>query len=256
MNTRTAAFRLCTLLALAHPPGLAAEEVASVLGVAIDRSELAVAEGGPPAQAGRLYDLVWPRLVRHYIEQTGLAATEAEVAEAAAYHREFQIKDRAQRARKLADLDQRLAADSLDPGQRAWLKEFRGVLARLAERDAEDDRLPPPDPARVDGWLAPWIEMWKMNRELYRKYGGVVALTPLGQYPHGARLALIEDYERWGWLQFADPELRAALAALLAARPSIVVAPDQVDFTPYWKRPIPPSYFPDEGPRQGEKRDP
>ena len=34
------------------------------------------------------------------------------------------------------------------------------------------------------------------------------------------------------------PEERARLD-------SIVVPPDQVDFTPYWKRPIPPSYFPD-----------
>ena len=26
---------------------------------------------------------------------------------------------------------------------------------------------------------------------------------------------------------------------------TILVPPDRVDFTPYWKRPIPPSYFPD-----------
>lgn len=245
MNLRTAALRLCAMLALAHPPGLAAEEVANVLGVAIDRGELAVAEGGLSAQAGKLYDLVWPRLIRHYVEQHGLAATGTDLAEAAAYHREFARKDRAQRARKLEELDRRLAMDGLDAGQRAWLAEFRAVLTRLAERDAEDGRLPPPDPAQPAEWLAPWIEMWKMNRALYQEYGGVVALTPVGQYPHGARLALIEDYERWGWLHFTDSGLRAALIALLAPRPASVVAPDEVDFTPVWKRPIPPSYFPD-----------
>jgi hypothetical protein len=37
---------------------------------------------------------------------------------------------------------------------------------------------------------------------------------------------------------------------LMSQSPSIVVPPGNVDFTPYWKLPIPPSYFPDE------KRDP
>jgi hypothetical protein len=33
--------------------------------------------------------------------------------------------------------------------------------------------------------------------------------------------------------------------AVLAAPPPIPLAEGQVDFTPYWKRPIPSSYFPD-----------
>lgn len=233
------------MLALVRPPGAGAEEVANVLGNAIDRAELAAAEGGQRSEAARLFELLWQRVARHYIEQNGLAATEAEVAEAAAYHREFARRDRAQRTRKLEELDQRLAAEPLDPGERAWLEDFRAVLTRLARRDAELDRQPPPDPERQAGWLAGWVEMWKMNRALYREYGGVVALAPSGPYPHGARRALIEDYERWGWLRVSEAGLRAALFALLAAPPSLVVAPGEVDFTPYWKRPIPPSYFPD-----------
>lgn len=39
--------------------------------------------------------------------------------------------------------------------------------------------------------------------------------------------------------------LDATAEEVLAARPSMVIAPGEVDFTPYWKRPIPPSYFPD-----------
>ena len=239
------------VLAPAGAPG--ADGVAKVLGEVIDRADLAPA-AGESARARRLWDLVWPRMARHYVEQNGLDATADEVAELAAYHREFDRKDRAQRARKLEELDQRLAAADLNAEERAWLGEFEAVLRRMARRDADTDRLPP-DPARKAARLAPWIEMWKLNQALYERYGGIVALTRFGPDPHGARAAMVADYERQGLLRFLDAPLRKAVLALLNARPALVVAPAEVDFTPYWKRPIPPSYFPDEVPRQDEKRD-
>ena len=84
-----------------------------------------------------------------------------------------------------------------------------------------------------------------MNEALYEEYGGVVALTRFGHDPHGARAALLKDYERRGLLRIADPLLRDQVMAVLDAKPSMTVAPEDVDFTPYWKRPIPASYFPD-----------
>ncbi len=84
-----------------------------------------------------------------------------------------------------------------------------------------------------------------MNRALYAQFGGIVALTRFGPFPHGARLAVLEDYERRGLLQFSDAQLRERLFALLATRPRMTLAPGEVDFTPYWKKPIPPSYFSD-----------
>lgn len=232
-------------LALLPARPLAAQEVARVLGVAIDRSELQPASGdGPETELARLYDRVWSGISRHYIEQNGLNATPQEIAELLDYEREFQRKDRAQRARKLAELEQRLAAPELLAAERAWLEEFRATLARLARSDAESDRGPPPDPAQEAARCAQWIEMWKFHRALYAQYGGVVALIRIGPFPFGARLALIEDYERRGLLKFDDADLRERLLAGLAP-PAIVLAPEQVDFTPYWQQPIPPSYFPD-----------
>jgi hypothetical protein len=87
--------------------------------------------------------------------------------------------------------------------------------------------------------------MWKMNKAIYEEYGGVVARTRFGPDPHGARAALLRDYEERALLSIADTVLRAEVRATLAAKPLNVIPPDQVDFTPYWKRPIPPSYFPD-----------
>jgi hypothetical protein len=220
------------------------ELAAIVTGVVITRDELTAAPDATAREA-RLLELIWPRIAGHYVARQGLAATPAEVEEVLAYHREFERRDRAQRARKLEELDRRLTADSLGPDERTWLQEFQATLRRLALYDLEQDRMPPQDREHPQAFIAPWVEMWKMNRTLFERYGGVVALGEFGPSPHGARAALIADYERQGLLQFADTGLRERVYAMLEHPPSIVVPPVRVDFTPYWKRPIPPSYFPD-----------
>lgn len=224
--------------------GQNADRVATVIGEDITRGQLPAA-ADDAGQARGLLELIWGRIGPHYVARKGLAATQAEVAELVAYDREFRARDRAQRARKLEELNQRLAAEGASPAERARLEEFRAILTRMAQRDAERDQLPPPDPERQAVFYSPWIEMWKMNKVLYEQYGGIVALTRFGHDPHGARAALVADYERRGLLRISDARLRERLFALLAARPSMVVPADGVDFTPYWKRPIPPSYFPD-----------
>jgi len=220
------------------------ERAATVTGVVITRDELAAAPEGT-ARETRLLELIWPRIAGHYVARQGLAATPAEVEEVLAYHREFERKDRAQRARKLEELDRRLTADSLGPEERTWLEEFQATLRRLVSYDLEQDRTPPQDREQLRAFLALWVETWKMNRAIFERYGGVVALGEFGPSPHGARAALIADYERQGLLEFADADLRERVHAMLQQPPSMVVPPDRVDFTPYWKRPIPPSYFPD-----------
>jgi len=221
-----------------------AARVATVLGVDITRGELdAVADDRPRSR--KLLAMVWDRIAPHYIARRGLRATPAEIAELAAYDEEFDARDRLQRARKLAELNRRLASDDLGPAERARLKDFRATLTRLARYDEQRAREPLPDAAQQAAFYAPWIEMWKMNRAIYEEYGGVVALTRFGHDPHGARAALLKDYERNGLLQITDPVLLEQVNAVLDAKPSVVVPPEKVDFTPYWKRPIPASYFPD-----------
>jgi hypothetical protein len=220
-----------------------AEPVATVFNADITRSELAAASDDRP-RARKLLALIWEHVAPHYIASKGLSATQAEIAELAAYDREFETKDRSQRARKLEELDQRLNGDALTPAERAHLSDFRATLRRLAQYDAEQDQAPPADPAQQAAFYAPWIEMWKMNKALYEEYGGIVVLTQVGPDPHGARAALLQDYERQGLLRIADPVLHGEVMAVLQARPSMVVPAERVDFTPYWKQPIPASYFP------------
>ena len=221
-------------------PVVADDRVASLLGEDIMRGQLVEVGGGAARQFAAL---IWPRIVRNYVDGHGLAATAADLAELKAYDEAFEKKDRAQRKRKLAELDQRLQSDDLNPEQRAHDEDFRSVLQRLERHDAEADVQPRPDSAAHAANYTPWIEMWKMNKALYEQYGGVVALTDFGPDPLGARAAMFADYERQGRLNFYDEPLREQFFAMLAEKPRRVVKPGAVDFTPYWKKPIPSSYY-------------
>lgn len=232
------------LVALLLPaiPGAADERVASLLGEDILRGQLAQDGRG---QAQQFAALIWPRIARHYVDRHGLNATAEELAGLKAYDDAFETKDRAQRKRKLAELDQRLESNDLSQGEREHTEDFRNTLRRLEQADAEADALPKSDSADHAANYSPWIEMWKMNKALYEQYGGVVALTEFGPDPRGARAALFADYEKRGRLVFYDEPLREQFFSMLAEKPRMVVNPADVDFTPYWKKPIPSSYFRD-----------
>src|SRR5262245_25327061 len=170
LSTPAACLLAATLLACASAR---ADGVAHVLDVEIDRSALAPA-GNPRAQVMRLRDLVWEGVAGHHIAQAGLHATSEEIAEIAAYDREFRVKDRAQRSRKLAELNERLAGTGLTAGERTHLEEFRAVLVRLEQREAEEAAAAsnagdfPVDAARYRSQ----VERWKLDKELYERYGG------------------------------------------------------------------------------------
>jgi len=208
--------------------------------VPVIREALPGAEQGGAAELSALYDRVWGAVSRHYVEEHGLAATPEDLAEFAAWHREFERRDRAQRARKLEELEARLAEGTAAGAERARLEDFRAVLRRMARADVERDQTPP-----TAGTEAVWVELWKLDRALYAHYGGIVGVGPFGQHAHGARLALLEDYERRGLLSFRAPELRDRFYAPLRRPPTLVVESGKEDFTPYWRKPIAPSYFPD-----------
>ena len=192
-----------------------------------------------------LHALIWEKVARLYVAERGLAATAGEVAEILAYNREFERKDRSQRARKLDELNRRLTADGIPPEERRWLEEFRATHSRLARDDAERDRAPAPDQRAEAAYFESVLAAWKMNKALFEQYGGTVTWSAQGPRAHGAHAALIADYEGRGLVRFVDAGLRERLFAHLAEPPSRVLPPERVDFTPYWKLPIPPSYFPD-----------
>lgn len=219
----------------------------------VDGQEISLEDLGPALDAGvrsaELARLVRKHLFRAYVRANGLEAAPHEVEALRAYDAEFARKDRAQRRRKLEELESRLAAASLTDMERARLVEFHDILKRMADADSARDR-EPPEATRDPDTRAPWIELWKMHRSLYEEYGGEVLLVEYGPYPKDAWLRLLTDRERAGDLRFGDSTWRDRVFAQFAGVPGVPLPPEKVDFTPYWQRPIPPSYFPDHGPEE------
>jgi hypothetical protein len=85
------------------------------------------------------------------------------------------------------------------------------------------------------------VRQWKMNRSLYRRYGGVVVYQQLDPLePIGAYKALLEEMRRRKIFEIFDRGLADGFWARLSDR-SFEIPPDQVDFeTPFWLKAPPP----------------
>jgi hypothetical protein len=177
-----------------------------------------------------------------FVAAHGLHATESEIAELRAYDAAFERHDRDQRARKLAQLEARLQNAS-EPTERERLERFRAVLVRLARYEADVDAGVEPRVQVPADAVSRWIEASKLDATLYARYGGVVGISHAGPYAHGAKAALAAEYLASGQVVIVEPILARRVHQLLMTPPSRVHEAGPPDFTPYWKRPIPPSYM-------------
>jgi hypothetical protein len=84
----------------------------------------------------------------------------------------------------------------------------------------------------------PWIEAWKINQSIYKKYGGAVGMTQFEPNPVGARKRLLEDYQKQGKILIHDHNVRRQCWERMGAPPDLPAKPQEIDFTPYWKKPL------------------
>jgi len=218
----------------------AAPAVAQVLGNTVQCAQFGSTDARECARS--LFVHVRMRVEQDYLERRGLTATAEEYAELEAYNLAFEVHDRDQRARKLAELDERLLQPRLDAAQRQRLLNFRDVLVRLARFDADVDAGVAQRAAMPPEMLRRVIERAKLEVALYAEFGGIVGVASFGPYAHGARIALIEDHLARGTITLLDAEVAEYFHALLHAAPVIADRAATPDFTPFWLRPIPASY--------------
>jgi hypothetical protein len=215
--------------------------VARVFGEEIRCGDLRAAD--PQQCANALLRHARRLAARRYVERHGLSATDEELQRLTKYNENFARQDQAQRARKRAELDQRLADAGLPSSERSRMESFRAALVRLEgyERDVIAGREPPDRISRET--LLGWIEQAKLNAALYARYGGIVGIAAFGPYPHGALVALLDGHMARGEIQVLDPTVAHDFDSALHQPPTMILKDAVPDFTPYWERPIPPSYF-------------
>ena len=235
---------LCGILSLLSPAAAAQPEapaVAWVFDAAVRCSDFAAND--PASCAGGLLQHVRAKVAATFIARHRLEATDGELKRLKDYSRTFERHDRSHRARKLAELEARLATETLAPNERTWLEDFRAVLLRMAEYEADIDAgIEKREPVDEET-LRRWIETGKLNAALYARYGGSIGLAPYGPYAHGAMRTLIAQHVERGDIRILDPVVADRFIAVLAAPPRLAHTGGEPDFTPFWDRPIPPSYM-------------
>jgi hypothetical protein len=176
---------------------------------------------------------------RDYIEKNNLNANDEEIREFQEYQERFMAKDRINRQKKLAELEKKLREAKLSSTEKEQTEKYRTTLLSLASHDKRRDEMnfkPTTDAFR--GIAAPWIEGWKFNKSVYDKYGGTVGITKFGPDPVGATECLLQDYEKQGKIVIHDENLRSAFWNRLSVPPRFTAKPEEIDFTPYWKKPL------------------
>ena len=217
--------------------------VAQVFGAALECRDVEARE--PVACAQRLLRYVRSKVGDAFVAANGLSATSAELERLAAFNRAFERHDRSQRARKLAEIETRLATGTLAPSERMRLEEFRAILMRLARFEADVDAGVETGAPVDEKTLRGWIEAAKLNAALYAKYGGSIGIAAHGPYAHGAMRTLILEHIERGDIRILDPIVAARFSTALDVPPRLVHTEGAPDFTPFWERPIPSSYMPD-----------
>jgi len=174
-----------------------------------------------------------------YLEQNHLKATDQEIHEFQQFQERSMARDRIRRQKELAELDKELQDANLSPKEREQAEKTR---ARLIKSAARDKKLAEAGSVTAAEWreiAGPWIEGWKINQSIYKKYGGAVDMTKFGPNPVEARKRLLEDYQKQGKILIHDVNLRREFWERMGAPPNLPAKPNEIDFTPYWKKPLP-----------------
>lgn len=193
MRISPAALPLLFLAISAHGERDPTDVIAVVLGQEITVAEVAESS---------IDQLINGRLVRKYMEENGIEATEEDIAAFAE-----RAVERGRQA--LLDLE----------ANRAELVEAMGTAAAPQQRQAIRERLDRVErsiktmskrqQADPDAWatiVKPWVERWKLDKALFDKYGGRAHWQQVGVQPFDAVIEFLEEQEAGGAFTILDED--------------------------------------------------
>jgi hypothetical protein len=162
--------------------------------------------------AEELRYVVLRELTDRYVQDQGIVVTPAEKDAYVTHVQEGLAKDRAQNAARRADLAGRLAAGGLSDAERwrlaAEVASLDDLLAALG--DPGTARADPQEEATRQQVAAAFILQWKINRALYRQYGGRIIFQQGGPEPLDAYRRFLEEAQSRGDFRIVNRSLEAA----------------------------------------------
>jgi hypothetical protein len=161
--------------------------------------------------AEELRYVVLRQLTDRYAREQGIVVTPAEKDAYVRHVQEALAKDRAQKAARRAELASRLTAGGLSDAERsrlaaevATLDDFLAALG-----DAGAAKADPQEEEARQQVAAAFILQWKINRALYRQYGGRIIFQQGGPEPLDAYRKWLEESAVRGDFKVDDKGLEA-----------------------------------------------
>lgn len=159
--------------------------------------------------AEELRYVVLRQLTERYAQKEGIVVTQAEKDAYVRHVQEALAKDRQEKAARRAELSGKLAAGGLPEAERARLAaEVAMIDELLAALATSDSSTADPEDAQARQQIAaPFVLQWKINRALYRQYGGRVIFQQGGPEPLDAYRRFLEDAQLRGDFRIVDKTL-------------------------------------------------
>lgn len=214
-----------------------AKVVAVVFGKNISATEIGMSETTTVnAASQRLLDLIWRDVSDRYAQKEHLVATDQECEAFEKFLSDSGARQTEKRKHELLQIELQLKADNLPESKRNELEQNRKTLLSLASLDSNAKAAPQEIKRNAS---RQWITWFKVYKAVYERYGGKVAATAFGLYPIEARRKLIEEYIAAGDIRFVDADFELQFWKSYEKGGRFFVEKKQVDFTPYWLKPIP-----------------
>ena len=153
--------------------------------------------------------VVTGKLLDRYAAGEGIAVTSGEVAEYLAAQERFMAGDRQRREARRAELAAMLKAETVLGEQREALSRELEVLEQLAasEKDEATEADDPEIKAYTEEVARSFILRWKVNRALYRQYGGRIIFQQAGPEPLDAYRRFLDEQAAKGNFKILDSSM-------------------------------------------------
>jgi hypothetical protein len=156
-------------------------------------------------QSGRVMQAFGGPIIEGFKRDTDARATDEERRKFGEVMHASQLRQIPETQKQIAELQTKLADTTLAPDARTKLgQELRLIQQNLDFLRGSVEKGPKHFAASADHF----IEGWKLQRNLHRKYGGQIIFQQFGPEALDGMRRLFEDAEKAGELRFDDPFLR------------------------------------------------
>jgi len=152
-------------------------------------------------------------LLQHYVEEQGLQATDKEIAQLLKRKQEVMEKDRKTMEARRSELETALASNTPAGEEREQLEaELKAINQMQQAMKEADSRAGTPESDAAETRVASaFIEQWKVNQAMYRKYGGRVIFQQGGPEPLDAYHEFFKAAQKSGEFRILNKESEQAL---------------------------------------------